>query len=202
MISIFALPSYVGHSYAKNSPVSARRLSSRIRCEEMAEYLGARLNPTEGYENDVKIYVKPRDLSRIRDGSYVDFLDGEFREYWFGNRPKIKIIAASQCSYDYFKKFPNEVFLIPSHHINFDRLKRERKDIKVAGFIGVPSPEAFKKFDEIKTRLKDIGIDFVVNFFHKTREDALDLYKQIDTFVHGDWDALDHPHRIPTKIIN
>ena len=202
MISIFALPSYIGHSYAKNSPESARRLSSRIRGEEMAEYLGAKFNPTEGFENDVCIYVKPRDLSKIKDGSYVDFLDGEFRDYWFAKRPKIKIIAASQCSYEYFKKFTNELFLIPSHHLNFDRLRRERKEIKVAGFIGVPSPEAFKKFDLIKEELKKIGIDFVVDFFHKTRQDAIDLYKKIDIFVHGDWDAYNHPHRIPTKIIN
>ena len=35
------------------------RVSSLIRGNQMAEYLGGKLNPTEGYENDVCIYVKP-----------------------------------------------------------------------------------------------------------------------------------------------
>ena len=203
MISIFALPAYIGHSYSKNSPESARRLSSRIRGEEMAEYLGAKFNPEESYDNDVKIYVKPRSLDYISDGSYVDFLDGEFRDYWLLKRPKIKVIAASQYSYDYFKsRLQNEIFLIPSHHLNNDRIKRDRKEIKVAGYIGAPSPEAFKRFDDIKEALKGIGIDLVTSFFFKTKQDALDLYKQIDIFIHGDWDSLDHPFRIPTKIVN
>jgi hypothetical protein len=201
MISIFALPSYIGHSYSKNSPVSARRLSSRIRGEEMAEYLGARFNPTE--PSEVNIYVKPRSLDNVKDGDYVDFLDGEFREYWLAKRPKIKVIAASQYSYEYMKeRLPNEVFLIPSHHLNIDRIKRDRKEIKVAGYIGAPSPEAIRRFEDIGKNLKEIGIDTVTSFFFKTKQDALDLYKQIDIFVFGDWDSLDHPLRIPTKIIN
>jgi hypothetical protein len=203
MISIFALDSYIGHSYAKNSPESVRRLSSRIRGEEISAYLGARYNPTEGYENDVRIYVKPRDLSVISDGSYVDFLDGEFRDYWLIRRPKIKVIAASQYSYEYMKKrLPNEIYLIPSHHLNTDRVKRTRKEIKTCGYIGAPSPAAFKRFDEIGKKLKEIGMELVVSWFFKTKQDALDLYNQTDIFVFGDWDSLDHPYRIPTKIIN
>jgi hypothetical protein len=201
MISIFALPSYIGHSYSKNSPVSARRLSSRIRGEEMAEYLGARFNPPEPSETN--IYVKPRSLDHIKDGDYVDFLDGEFRDYWLTKRPKIKVIAASLYSYEYMKaRLPNEVFLIPSHHLNVDRIKRDRKEVKVAGYIGNPSPEVIKRFDDIKENLKGLGIDVVTSFFYKTKQDALDLFKQIDIFVFGDWDALDHPFRIPTKIVN
>jgi hypothetical protein len=203
MISIFALPSYIGHSYAKNSELSARRLSSRIRGEEIAEYLGAKYNPTEGYENDIRIYVKPRDLNIVKDGDYVDHLDGEFRWQWFLKRPGIKVIAASLCSYEFLKQnLKNEVFLIPSHHLNVDRLKRQRKEIKVAGYICKPSPEAFKRHTEIKEALKGLGIDYVVSYYFKTKQDALDLYNQVDMFVFGDWDSLDHEFRIPTKIIN
>jgi hypothetical protein len=203
MISIFALDSYIGHSYSKNSPVSVRRLSSRIRGEEIAEYLGAKYNPTEGYENDVRIYVKPRTLNEISDGSYVDFLDGEFRDYWLIKRPKIKVIAASLYSYEYMKKrVPNEIFLIPSHHLNVDRLRRDRKEIKVCGYIGAPSPAAFRRFDEIEDRLKDMGMEMVMSWFFKIKQDALDLYKQIDIFICGDWDGYDHPFKIPTKIVN
>jgi len=203
MISIFALPAYIGHSYSKNSPESARRLSSRIRGEEMAEYLGVKYNPTEGYENDVRIYIKPRNLGDISDGSYVDFLDGEFKDYWFIRRPKLKVIAASLYSYEHMKKrLPNEIYLIPSHHLNTDRITRDRKEIKVCGYIGTPSPTAFKKFGELKERLKEIGMDFVIEYYFKTKQDAINLYKQIDIFVCADWDGYDHPYKIPTKIIN
>ena len=36
-----------------------QRVSSMIRGVQVAEQIGAKLNPEEGYENDVCIYVKP-----------------------------------------------------------------------------------------------------------------------------------------------
>jgi hypothetical protein len=203
MISFFALDSYIGKSYSKHGPDSVRRLSSRIRGEEVANYLGAKYNPTEGYENDVCIHVKPKILDEVPDGHWLDLLDGTYLIHSLRQRPKIKVITASQCSYEYQKShYPNEVVLIPSHHINIDRLKRTRKEIKVAGYIGVPSPAIYQRFDDIATRLKEIGIDFVTEYLFKTKQDALDFYNKIDIFVFGDWDSFDHPHRIPTKIIN
>lgn len=203
MISFFALPAYIGKSYSKHGPDSVRRLSSRIRGEEIATYLGAKLNPTEGFENDVCIYVKPKSLDEVPDGQWVDLLDGTYLVHSLKQRPKVKVITASQCSYDYHKQYyPNEVVLIPQQHLNDGRVRRTRKEIKVAGYIGVPSPDKYKRFDEIKERLKDIGIDFVTSFLFKYKQDALDFYDQIDIFVFGDWDWRDHIHRIPTKIVN
>lgn len=205
MISIFAVPSYVGKSYSKHAPESsARRLSSRIRGDEIAEYLDTRLNPTSGYENDVRIYVKPKSLDIVRDGDWVDFLDstGGFSAL-LKDRPKIKVIAASQCSYDCLKEYlTNEIVLIPSHHINQERIKRARKEVSVGGYIGSPSPVAFRMYDEIGTRLKEVGFEFVTCFNFKTKQDAIDLYRQIDLFIIGDWVGNDSPHKIPTKIIN
>jgi hypothetical protein len=200
VISIFALDSYIGKSYSKHGPDSVRRLSSRIRGEEIANYLGAKYNPPE--REGVCIWVKPRDLSVIEDGDYVDFLDGEFNPNRLISRPKINIITSSLYQHEFFKDYPNQKFLIPSHHLNIDRIRRTRKEIKVAGYIGVPSPAVFKRFDDIKEALSKIGIDFVTEFLFKVKQDALNFYDQIDIFVYGDWDFLDHPHRIPTKVIN
>lgn len=205
MISFFALPSYVGKSYSRHAPEStARRLSSRIRAEEMAAYLGAKLNPVAGFEHDTCIYVKPRNLAEVPDGSWVDFLDstpgflGALKQ-----RPKIKVIAASQCSFDVLKEnLPNKIVLIPSHHLNQERLKRTRTKITTGGYIGSPSPAAFQMYGEIKTELKKIGLDFVTSFDFKERQDAINLYSQIDLFIIGPWVGDDSPHKIPTKIIN
>jgi len=172
----------------------------------MAEYLGARLNPTSGYEGDVCIYVKPKRLDTIRDGDWVDFLDSPGGILaLLKDRPNVKVIAASQCSYDCLKEnLTNEIVLIPSHHVNWDRIKRERVEISVGGYIGSPSPDAFKMYNEIKTELKKVGFEFVTCFGYnyKDRNDAVNLYRQVDLFIIGAWVGDDSPHKIPTKIIN
>lgn len=181
-----------------------RLLSSRIRGGQISEYLGARLNPTSGYEGDVCIYVKPKSLDIVRDGDWVDFLDGDNNQVArLRDRPKVNVIAASQCSYDCLKEYlTNEIVLIPHHHLNWEKIKRERKDISIGGYIGSPSPEAFKMYAEIKTELKKIGFDFVTCFDYKNRNDAVNLYRQVDLFIIGPWVGDDSPHKIPTKIIN
>lgn len=204
MISFFALPSYVGTSYSKHQKdLIARRVSSRIRAEEMAEFLGAKLNPTGGYEHDVCIHVKPKDLCAVSDGDYVDFLDGGCFERSLRKRPLVKIIAASQHSFEYLKTiYPNEIVLIPSHHLNQERIKRERKEISVGGYIGVSSPGAFKLYAELAEKLKAVGFDFKTCFDFKTRQDAVDLYKNIDIFIYAEWVGGDGHFKIPTKMIN
>lgn len=205
MISIFTRPSYIGNRYPKHTKESSvLRLSARVRGDEIAQYIGAKLNPTEGFENDVCIYVKPKYINQIKDGDYLDYLDGKNMWLLLKDHPKIKVIAASQSSYEYLKEnLTNEVFLIPSHHINFERAKRERKEVTTGGYIGNPSPSAFKMYAEIKVRLKEIGFGFKTCFNFKTRQDAIDLYKNIDLFIIGDWVGKDDNHtKMPTKIIN
>ena len=65
MINIFARPSYIGNRFHRWSPVvQTQRLSSRIRGEEMAEFLKdeARLNPEKTSKGDINIYVKPENI--------------------------------------------------------------------------------------------------------------------------------------------
>lgn len=204
MISFFAIPSYIGTSYSKNQKdLLARRVSSRIRAEEMAEYLGAKLNPTEGFEDDVCIHVKPRNLTNVRDGDWLDFLDGGIFERWLRHRPGIKIIAASQHSYDYLNTvYPNEIVLIPSHHLNMERTRRERTKVSIGGFTGVSSPAGFKLYDDIAQRMKTVGFDFKTCWDYKTRQDAVDFYKSIDIFIYAEWVGGDGNFKIPTKMIN
>ena len=204
MISFFALPSYVGKSYSKRQKdLITRRVSSRIRAEEMSKYLGAKLNPTEGYENDACIHVKPKNLSSVRDGDWLDFLDGGSFEKDLKHRPGVKIIAASQHEQDYLKSvYPNEVTLIPSHHLNIERVRREREEINVGGYIGVSSIGAFKLYADLAERLKSIGFGFTTCFDFKTRQDAVDLYRNIDLFIYGEWVGGDGHFKIPTKMIN
>jgi len=202
MISIFARPTYIGNRFPRHTKESAaQRLSSRIRGEEMAAYLGAKLNPTKGYENDVCIHVKHFG-AQVKDGHWFDFLDGQNNLELVKKRPGVNVIAASQNSYETLKEaIPNRLELIPQHHINTDRLRNKEHDVLTAGYVGSPSPTAFRLYEQIGKALSVVGIPFVSCFDFKSRQDAIDLYQQIDLFVIGPWPD-NNPHKIPTKLIN
>lgn len=204
MISFFTRPAFIGNRYPKHTKESSTlRVSSRIRGDEIAEYLGAKLNPKEGFENDVCIHVKPKDLSKVKDGDWLDYLDGLNMVYLLKERPLINVIACSQPSYDYLKaNLSNQIVLIPSHHLNIEGFSRNTNKVTTAGYIGSPSPEAFKEYANIGEKLKEIGIDFKTCFNFKTRHDAIDFYMSIDVLVIGDLAKGDTHQKTPTKIIN
>lgn len=204
MISIFTHPAFLGNRYPKlTNELTTMRVSSRIRGDEVAEYLGAKLNPKDGFENDVCIHVKPKYLDRVKDGHWIDYLDSLNLIYFLKERPEVNVIAHSQVSYEYLKnELKNNVVLIPSHHINIEGDKRDRKEITTVGYIGASSPEAFREYAKIGEKLKEVGLDFKACFSFKTRQDAIDLYKSIDIFIIGDLPNCGTHQKAPTKIIN
>ena len=205
-LSIFARKYFIVEDPETSTEPFLHRATSYIRGEQVANYLGGKYNPTEGFENDVLIYLKPKRLDHIKDGSYVDFSDGE--EYLLKlleDRPKIKVIASSKTSFEYLKKvLKNEMFLIPEHHCNFERVKRTRKEITTGGIITNPSAITYPAYQEVKKLLSKIGFKFITCYDYKVRQDVLDFYAQIDFQVialfgiYNDYD----PFRHPTKIIN
>jgi glycosyltransferase involved in cell wall biosynthesis len=173
------------------------RVSSTIRGNQIAERLGAKLNPKSGYQNDVCVYVKPS-LGTVFEGNpYIDVVDEEGP---LVNNLNIPAIACSEFSYKVLSKFKSKkLVLIPQQHCNFDRLKRERKDITVVGVIG--QPEAFPRIPaEIGDILSTKGIMFLQYSKFITREDVVNFYKNID--IQLIW----RPYRIklgnPLKLVN
>ncbi len=121
------------------------------------------------------------------------------------NLSKVKVIAASTYSYDYFKnKLPNEIIYIPHHHVNRENIKRDRKEVIRCGYIGTPSQEAIKFYGEVGQELKKIGFEFITCFDFKAREDAINLYRNIDILIIAEWKWGDvsHVYKFPTKLIN
>jgi hypothetical protein len=212
MINVFARPSYIGNRWHRWSDVTqTQRLSSRVRAEEMAEWMPGeiRVNPwaEEIGENDINIYVKPENVDMVGHGDWLDYLDGgHFDDFGqLKKRPDINLIAVSENSFDTLKKdYPNnKIVLIPHHHINFKMLQRTKTTIDTCGYIGSYSPGAEKVYRRIKYALAEIGIVFIVKFDYKSREDAVDFYKNIDLLIVGGWEWGDpKPHKIPTKLIN
>ena len=201
MISFFARQPYLLGD--EQNGLFLQRVSTRIRGEEIAQYLGGKLNPTEGIKKDVCIYVKPMHLDHIKDGSYVDLLDDLHAFECVKNRPGIKVIAMSIPHFEFLKQeLKNEVILIPHHHVNFERAKRNRKKIATAGYVGVNTAKDRSINHRVKRALRKIGLYFMPLFLFQTRQDIIDYYKKIDIQVIGYFDYRDIPYYHPTKIIN
>jgi hypothetical protein len=159
-ISIFAQPPYeLRH---------LQRVSTIIRGEQIAAYMqNARLNPTKGYENDICIYVKPH----VKHGSdfnfegraYLDILDGYDLWRLLKKRPEIPVIVFSELDVETMGSLvKNKIVLIPHHHVNFERIKRDRRDIKKIGVIG--SYGAFQFIpQEIRKGLEKRGHRIIIN---------------------------------------
>src|SRR5436309_1721406 len=110
-ISIFAKPAFLNTassvpfvskeaSYKGNGHL--QRVSSMIRGEQIASYIGAKLNPTSKYENDICIYVKPHvpkgttDFKFEGKRAYVDIIDGWGLLPVLEKYPKVGVIACSK----------------------------------------------------------------------------------------------------------
>lgn len=180
------------------------RGSSLIRGNQMAEYLGCRLNPDSGWEKDVCIYVKPPGLSGIRDGAWVDVMDSDHRVVvrWLRQRPAVNVITFSDMTHrQYLASVTNRLALIPQHHCNFDREVRARKDVSVAGFIGGEIGFCHS-FDKMKETLSGLGMDFLVRCRYRTREEVLDFYRRIDVQVVWSHNEYRLQPKAPLKVVN
>lgn len=203
MISFFAKHTYLLDDPNKPGEVYLQRVSSRIRAEEIANYLGAKLNPTEGFENDVHIYVKHYRTDQIQDGDYVDVLDDLHVTELLKKRPGINVIAMSKPHVDYLKSLlKNKIFYIPHHHVNFERILRKRKKIINCGYVGTNSRHDLRVNQEVGKRLADIGLKFTPLFNFTTRDDIIKYYQQIDLQIIGYFDHMDIPYYHQTKIVN
>lgn len=203
MISIFAKHTYFLDDRNNPGDVYLQRISSRIRAEEIAQYLGAKLNPTEGYEKDTCIYVKHYRLDQVRDGDYLDVLDDLYTTELLKTRPKIKVIAMSTPHMEYLQgSLKNEIIYIPHHHVNHERFQRSRKKIINCGYVGSNSRYNVRINKEIGEKLSKIGFNFTPLFNFKTRKDIINYYKTIDLQIIGYFKDPDIPYYHQTKIVN
>jgi glycosyltransferase involved in cell wall biosynthesis len=179
-------------------------LGSIIRGKQIADWMGWKYNPKEGFENDLRIYIKPRTLDKVRDSDWVDVSDGEWLVEHLKARPKINIITHSLKTYEILKEeLPNKIVWISQQHLNWERDKRNRNEMNTCGYIGHPNELAFKICNRMDEKIKSIGWNFVSCFDYKTREDAAAFYKKIDLLVIPDLSPWkDPPYKTPTKLIN
>ena len=193
-ISIFAKPAFLdvdpSRPFVYNGKPPQRgwlkRISSITRGEQIADYLGAKLNPTAGFENDICIYVKPpykagNDFLFEGKKAYLDILDAPGFYELLKKHPEVTVISTSDSSFKLLKSAlpDNKIINIPEHHCNFKRLRRKRKQITIVGCMG--HPRAFTYLPAgLKESLAKRGMELLEFSTIFTRQDVIDFYMKID----------------------
>jgi hypothetical protein len=175
--------------------------SSRIRGYQVATYLGAKINPIENYNDDVCIYVKKQPPENFPKYSYLDLVDGHRRVPWLEKHPHIGVIASSQSAYEYLAKKlgRNDIVLIPQHHCNFDRVRRKRKSVTVAGVIGRPTAIRYP-WDKLRKKLNKLGMELKIQNKYTCKEDVVNFYKGLDVQIV--WRVSHRWYKNSLKIVN
>ncbi len=156
-------------------------ISGLIRADQISAFLGGRVNPASGYENDICVYTKCYPPDNFPERSYYDINDHWPFIEWANAHPKIKVIAISRIAQRYIMNMVDraDIIFIPQHHCNFDRESRNRKEVITAGIIGGRRSYELNH-NKLAKSLKEIGIDYVECIHPQTREQVVDFYKRID----------------------
>jgi len=178
--------------------------SGKIRGEQIAKHLGAKLNPEKGFENDVCIYVKCVPPLPHPKRTYIDVIEDSMGLRWVRDKKDVGIIASSVSIQNYMveKTGRKDIVLIPQHHCNFKRELRTRKEVTTAGIIG--NKQAFQyPLDKLEKKLDKIGMKLktLIKPEFKDRQEVVDFYKQIDIQLIWRPD-IDHVVKNPLKLVN
>ena len=212
-ISIFAKRAFFnispGEEYDKRTkPIRGghlQRVSSIIRADQIAERIGAKLNPTSGYENDVCIYIKPmvrkgEDFKFEGRRAYIDIIDGHNLGGLVAKYPDVGAIVCSRADLDVMSKvISNQIVVIPQHHCNFERIKKSPGKVKTIGCIGVEKAFSFLP-KGLSEELKKRGLDLLTFSRFHSRQDIIDFYMKIDVQIV--WRPYRKVLSNPLKIVN
>ena len=212
-ISIFAKEAFLntnpGEPFRlRTKPVRSghlQRVSSLIRGDQIADYLGARFNPADGYENDFCVYVKPMvrkgdDFKFEGKKSFIDMIDGHNLGELAKKHPEVGVIVCSQADYDTMSKILiNKIALIPQHHCNFERVKKTKHGMTMAGVIGTAG--AFAHLPKgLREELAKRGMELIEYSKFFSRQDVIDFYQKIDMQIV--WRPYKKRLSNPLKIVN
>lgn len=192
-ISIFAKKAFLStrpsqpfeYSGVKPDRGYLKRVSSIIRGDQIAEATEAKLNPEEGFEKDVCIYVKPAvdekgDFKYEGRKSFLDAVDGWAYVDFLKRNPKVGAIVCSERDYtDLSQVVTNDIVLIPQQHCNFERLKRTHREVKTIGIVG--NQDQFRYLPaELNSKLKERGMELLTFSEFFIRQDIIDFYMRVD----------------------
>jgi hypothetical protein len=151
-----------------------------IRGRQIGMWLGAKLNPKEGYEDDICIYVKMQPPRNFPKRSFVDIVDGVSLVNWLVAHPNCGAITTSLTGKRFLEKHLKQpVVFIPENHCNWECFHRNREKVDTVGIIG-----NLKGFNipvkEVSKKLMEHGLFLQVCDNYRNREDVVSFYRTID----------------------
>jgi hypothetical protein len=195
--------------------------AGNVRGKQVAQLLGAKINPTSGFENDTCIYVKVRPPENHPKNTYLDVDDATNAVKWLKTHHNTGIIVNSKMSKDYLKKLlkRNDIKVIPHMHCNYENWVRpDEWKVKTVGIIG--SKTSFKySISEIREKLGAIGLKLIYNKDYwkhygdrgewtedHRRMQVVDFYKMIDIQIvwrpDDTFSEDQKPLKNPNKLVN
>ncbi len=158
--------------------------SSLIRGEQIAKRLNVECNPPQVSINDTAVLVKAwTDEVKKLKKVYLDVVDSLWTLEFVQENPDVNIIAISDLAKQYISaRIENDIVVIQEQHCNQENVVRNRDEVNTVGYIG-SKVNLNLDIDDLKERLRSIGLDFNYLFIENTsvsREDVCDFYKQID----------------------
>ena len=179
-----------------------------VRGEQMAEALGGKKNPKDGYENDICIYVKVLPPENPPKHSYADVDDSTRLAKYLENHSNIGVIATSNNTRDYLAEKLNrdDIVVIPHAHCNYEKWVRPDREVKTVGVIG--SITSFQAdTDEFASKLKEIGLEFIYekkywDTYQNNRLKVCDFHKKIDIQVCWRPKMPSKQFKNPNKLVN
>jgi len=211
MISIFAKPPFLNTNpsqpYIFGTPIRhghLMRVSSLIRGIQMADSLKCKLNPIEGFENDVCIYVKPHVRTdgdfKFEGKPYLDIVDGWDLIHLLRKHPEVPVICMSQFDCENVARYcDNRIVFIPQHHINHERVMRNPEAVVNVGIVGTEQSFPFVP-EDLKLKLTERGMKLVFLSKFDKLEDIKDFYK--DLYVQIVWRPYRRKMGNPLKLVN
>lgn len=187
--------------------------TAEIRAKQIGACLGAKLNPTDGYEEDLCICVKqsPERFARERGvlttpvkALYYDVVDDWKAIPALQRRPAQPLIVTSETARRYLSQtHENTMVVIPQHHCNFDHERRPDRPMRVVGFVGrwFGDPPWYERMNHA---IAQMGMQMRWTPSHSSRAEVVDAYRQMD--IQFSWQPfLPEPLlylKSPLKIIN
>ncbi len=173
----------------------ARGGSGYIRGKQMADYLGGKHNPKNGFEDDLCIYVKIVPPDNYPKHTYCDVDDSGRQLEWLKTHTDTGVIAISQYARDNIMQIlkRDDIYFIPHQHINFERwLRPETKEVKTVGIIGCATSFQYP-IEDFRKEVEKLGLElrYEAEYWEtykstekqEMRLNILDFYKTMDIQV-------------------
>jgi len=160
-----------------------KRSVMQVRGVQIAERMGAAVNPDSGYADDVNVFITY--LPRIPVPRKAVFDPNDHKNQWefLEQHPEIPIIAISLPEQRLFRQlFSREAVYIPDHHANYERERRPPRPVLAVGTVGSRA-SLNCPLEDLEARLKKIGIRLLRRDMGRHREQVLSAYRAMDVQI-------------------